>query len=119
MGPCRQLQLLQGVGFPMHKFTISFAPSLLRRILGGDLSGRGETRDHLYFECPFADAILRRILKEVKLDWRKDSLAQWGAVQKWMLQVARGKSVMAEKRKRTLAVIVYEIWRERNLRIFQ
>ncbi|GAB2285245.1 hypothetical protein Dimus_019697, partial [Dionaea muscipula] len=54
--------------------------------------GSVETTDHLPFSCEFSQAVLKRVMHHVKL------------------RVTKGKTPLAQARRRCLAAVVYFIW---------
>ena len=75
-----------------------------------------ESIDHLYFACPFTNAIWQHLLAffqihRLPLRWRREI--------SWFTRRTRGKTRRANTRRVLLAATVYWIWRERNDAIFE
>ncbi|OIT31543.1 hypothetical protein A4A49_62296, partial [Nicotiana attenuata] len=75
-----------------------------------------ETMDHLFFSCVVSKEVREKGLKwqgisRAALDWQKEI--------EWAERNAKGRSADAQLYRVTLACVVYHIWRERNMRIFQ
>ncbi|KAL0281844.1 UNVERIFIED_CONTAM: hypothetical protein Sradi_7282000 [Sesamum radiatum] len=75
-----------------------------------------ESHEHLFFLCPYATMCLRAIRRMVTLHWPYNS---WTMVIRWTSVRWRGKHVVSAAYRALLASVVYHLWRERNLRIFQ
>ncbi|XP_016507264.2 uncharacterized protein LOC107824955 [Nicotiana tabacum] len=75
-----------------------------------------ETMDHLFFSCVVSKEVWGKVLKwqgisRTALDWQKDI--------EWAERNAKDRNVDAQLYRVTLACVVYHIWRERNMRVFQ
>ena len=75
-----------------------------------------ESRDHLFFECPFSKEIWKQILclcglRRTVLDWHYEF--------KWAIQKVKGKSMISMVLRVGWNAFIYHIWRERNNRIFR
>ncbi|XP_060195095.1 uncharacterized protein LOC132624311 [Lycium barbarum] len=75
-----------------------------------------ETALHLFFNCPFSHTIWLGILQW--LQWQRNILP-WNEEWKWVNEQARGKHARERILKASLATVVYNIWIERNTRVFQ
>ncbi|KAL0283868.1 UNVERIFIED_CONTAM: hypothetical protein Sradi_7214500 [Sesamum radiatum] len=75
-----------------------------------------ESHEHLLFLCPYATMCLRVIRRMVTLHWPYNN---WTMVIRWTSVRWRGKHVVSAAYRALLASVVYHLWRERNLRIFQ
>ncbi|GAB2274689.1 hypothetical protein Dimus_009459 [Dionaea muscipula] len=72
-----------------------------------------ETVDHLLFQCSFSKSVFNGVLHWIKL---APSRCEWRV---WITRVTRGNTSLAKMRRRCLAAVIYHIWQERNLRVFQ
>ncbi|GAB2282428.1 hypothetical protein Dimus_039542 [Dionaea muscipula] len=75
-----------------------------------------EDRDHLFFLCPFVQEVRKRVLHCLGL---RSTASCWMAWWQWLLKICKGRTVIARQRQCIAAAFVYEIWRERNDRIFK
>lgn len=75
-----------------------------------------EYRDHLYFQCIFANWIWKEVLHRNGQSYACNS---WEMEVTAMLKWATGSSFQTRIRRPSLAVVVHCIWQERNQRIFQ
>ncbi|GAB2296872.1 hypothetical protein Dimus_030973 [Dionaea muscipula] len=75
--------------------------------------GNEESVDHLLFACDFSQAVMRVVLRAVKLPPPRTSWRQW------MVRVTRGKTSLAKQRRKCLGEFVYFLWQERNCRVFK
>lgn len=75
-----------------------------------------ETTSHLFFKCPYSAAIWENLLKQQGI--RRSTLS-WQDEFKWMASNYKGKNAGAHVFRMTVAGSVYQIWKERNQRIFQ
>ncbi|GAB2283722.1 hypothetical protein Dimus_039622 [Dionaea muscipula] len=75
-----------------------------------------ETHDHLFCCCDFAKEVLGGALLGVKL---RPRTYDWCYLMQWLLKVAKGKSGRAGKTRQIFAAVIYGIWMERNVKIFQ
>ncbi|XP_019235449.1 PREDICTED: uncharacterized protein LOC109215792 [Nicotiana attenuata] len=75
-----------------------------------------ETIQHLFFECPYANALWSKLLV-----WQgiKRSVYGWDEELRWVEKWTKRKNTAAELYKMALAATVYYVWQERNVRIFQ
>ncbi|KAL0294419.1 UNVERIFIED_CONTAM: hypothetical protein Sradi_6888800 [Sesamum radiatum] len=78
--------------------------------------GLPESHEHLFFMCSFASECLRAIRREVFFHW---PYYNWSTVIRWVSVRWRGKHVVNASYRALFASLVYHLWRERNLRIFQ
>jgi len=76
----------------------------------------GESVQHLFFNCPVAGNIWRYLLQ-----WQGITRSNQGWMEEvqWAQQHCKGRSKGASVYKMVLAAAVYQVWKERNNRIFQ
>ncbi|XP_060194897.1 uncharacterized protein LOC132624083 [Lycium barbarum] len=74
-----------------------------------------ETIEHLYFECTYSHEIWLRILQW--LGWQR-TILDWGREWNWVQQHSKSKNPR-NVLKACFAAVVYEVWCERNSRVFQ
>ncbi|GAB2279431.1 hypothetical protein Dimus_014071 [Dionaea muscipula] len=79
--------------------------------------GRG-TRAHLFLECSFSVEVWKGILVAVNIGCNRRSWFSWDSWKEWFIKVTRGKTAKAAGRRGLLVATMYELWRERNNRIF-
>ncbi|KAL0281845.1 UNVERIFIED_CONTAM: hypothetical protein Sradi_7282100 [Sesamum radiatum] len=75
-----------------------------------------ESHEHLFFMCSYATRCILAIRRVVSFHWPYSS---WPTVIRWASMRWRGKHVVCASYRALLASLVYHLWRERNLRIFQ
>lgn len=75
-----------------------------------------ETRDHVFFECPFSQVGISGIHDSLQLNSKAILWQDWIA---WCLNVTKGRSATARERRRVLNAMIYELWSERNQRVFE
>ncbi|KAL0292827.1 UNVERIFIED_CONTAM: Retrovirus-related Pol polyprotein from type-2 retrotransposable element R2DM [Sesamum radiatum] len=75
-----------------------------------------ESHEHLFFMCSYATRCILAIRRVVSFHWPYSS---WPTVIRWASVRWRGKHVVCASYRALLASLVYHLWRERNLRIFQ
>ncbi|GAB2300348.1 hypothetical protein Dimus_038612 [Dionaea muscipula] len=75
-----------------------------------------EIRDHLFICCPFVQEVRDGVLRGLRMRWVG---SQWEDLWTWLLKISKGKIGMAKARRSLAAALVYEVWRERNFRIFR
>ncbi|XP_059291842.1 uncharacterized protein LOC132045304 [Lycium ferocissimum] len=79
--------------------------------------GVDETRDHIFFECHYAQQVWYRLMRWLKI--------QWLAQSSWRLQYLliwarnRGKSNQANVLKMVYSEFWFAVWNERNKRVFE
>ncbi|XP_059316768.1 uncharacterized protein LOC132067517 [Lycium ferocissimum] len=75
-----------------------------------------ETLNHLFFTCSYAASIWEKLLQ-----WQGMARPILGWVDElhWATTNAQGNSATAAVYRMTLAACVYQVWKERNLRIFE
>ncbi|XP_019252716.1 PREDICTED: secretory carrier-associated membrane protein 2-like [Nicotiana attenuata] len=75
-----------------------------------------ETIQHLFFECPYANALWSKLLV-----WQgiKRPVYGWDEELRWAEKWTKRKNAAAELYKMALTATVYYVWQERNIRIFQ
>lgn len=74
-----------------------------------------ETCEHLFFDCPFTRVIWREVLRRLGIARMPRS---WSAEKRWLLRRGKGRSRIAKRVRVASTAAIYEIWRERNRRIF-
>ncbi|GAB2297215.1 hypothetical protein Dimus_038459 [Dionaea muscipula] len=77
--------------------------------------GQIESCDQLFFLCPFVQALIKEIDRELHLGWR---FWQWEECRSWLSNRARGNSLRAKKLRCIFGSIIMGVWWERNRRIF-
>ncbi|KAL0287138.1 UNVERIFIED_CONTAM: hypothetical protein Sradi_7131200 [Sesamum radiatum] len=77
--------------------------------------GHPESHEHLFFMCSFATRCIQAIRREISLPWpyHNWSIIRWASA-RW-----RGRHVVNAAYRALLSSLVYHLWRERNLRVFQ
>ncbi|XP_020262713.1 uncharacterized protein LOC109838703 [Asparagus officinalis] len=76
-----------------------------------------ETCSHLFFECQYSATVWNLVMDWLKFNWKS---CNWDSIINWFSHSLKRKRNFTEKLKRmALAVSVYMLWSERNLRIFQ
>lgn len=75
-----------------------------------------KSRNHIFFTCPFSQELLKIILPGVGLRKRPVSWPAWWA---WIMRIAAEKSSATSFRRQLNAILVYELWKERNNRAFK
>ncbi|KAL0420748.1 UNVERIFIED_CONTAM: hypothetical protein Slati_3097700 [Sesamum latifolium] len=75
-----------------------------------------EIHCHLFFSCPFALEYLHDIRATMTFHWPYSS---WDTAIRWASARWRGKHVVNASYRALLASLVYNLWEERNRRIFQ
>ena len=75
-----------------------------------------ETRDHLFFECPFSKEIWQQVLYLCGL---RRSVLDWHYEFQWAVKKLKGNSLISMVLKVGWNAFIYQIWRERNSRIFR
>lgn len=74
-----------------------------------------ETCSHLFFGCAYTRAVWRNVLRNIGI---VRNLPCWNMEQRWLLQRCRGHNKNAKLIQRACVTTVYEVWQERNRRIF-
>ncbi|XP_022019378.1 uncharacterized protein LOC110919416 [Helianthus annuus] len=74
-----------------------------------------DSRDHLFFQCPFASNVWKEIKLMGSLDNVDDS---WQSIMEWMAQNATSKKTEHIVCKLLIAAAAYFIWQERNNCLF-
>ena len=79
-------------------------------------NGNAESHDHLFFECPFSAAIQNdlQVKKGLQL-----IASKWNLIIDELAEKPNGNSIGSIVRRLCLGAAVYNIWRERNYRIFR
>ncbi|XP_020243054.1 uncharacterized protein LOC109821279 [Asparagus officinalis] len=75
-----------------------------------------ENRDHLFFDCKFSNCVWNGIMEWLKFKWRS---ADWHMLTNWYISRMRGKGNKQKIKRLALTATIYNIWRERNARIFK
>ncbi|XP_020254176.1 uncharacterized protein LOC109831254 [Asparagus officinalis] len=75
-----------------------------------------ESRNHLFFDCVFSNEVWNGIMNWLQFNWRP---CDWILITNWFSDRLKGNRFKLKVRRMALAAIVYNIWRERNARIFQ
>ncbi|GAA0155833.1 hypothetical protein LIER_43333 [Lithospermum erythrorhizon] len=79
------------------------------------LCDKEESASHLFFYCGFSREMWRKILLHIK-DHRAPG--KWEEELQLALRRYKGKSFQNKLRRLGLYCVIYEVWRERNSRIF-
>ncbi|GJV06988.1 RNA-directed DNA polymerase, eukaryota, reverse transcriptase zinc-binding domain protein [Tanacetum coccineum] len=74
-----------------------------------------DSHDHLFFKCDYAKKIWKKICGKARMKFHNDS---WNNTPDEMSKGVANRSVWGVIKKLCLAVVVYYIWQERNLRLF-
>lgn len=74
-----------------------------------------ETCEHLFFGCNFTRGIWQAILRGIGIQRQP---LQWTAELNWILRKCKGRSKKAKEIGTACAAVIYELWRERNKRLF-
>lgn len=75
-----------------------------------------ESHQHLFFKCTFSASIWQKLLLWQGINRQTQG---WEAEISWAVTHAAGKQAQAEIYRLTLGATIYQIWMERNYRIFQ
>ncbi|GAV92258.1 zf-RVT domain-containing protein, partial [Cephalotus follicularis] len=78
--------------------------------------GEPETRDHLFFQCPYSASVWKEILGLCQI---VRPILPWQDEVDWMSTYATGNQFHQTLRKLALAASVYHLWIERNNRCFR
>ncbi|KAL0289735.1 UNVERIFIED_CONTAM: hypothetical protein Sradi_7066500 [Sesamum radiatum] len=78
--------------------------------------GHPESHEHLFFMCSFATRCIHAIRREISLPWPYHN---WSRIIRWASARWRGRHVVNAAYRALLSSLVYHLWRERNLRVFQ
>ena len=73
-----------------------------------------ESHDHLFFNCTFSKTIWEELLAICGLHYSSES---WEDRIALMAVLTKGKGLLSTIRKLSLAVSIYFIWQERNIRL--
>ncbi|KAL0295057.1 UNVERIFIED_CONTAM: hypothetical protein Sradi_6855500 [Sesamum radiatum] len=121
-------QLMGGkFGLPRHEFILWLAilerlstldriwplPTINSVLCGGQ---QRETHDHLFFHCSYTRCCLDILKCRTRFCWPNRS---WQVDILWAARRWRGRHFLNQASCALLASLVYNIWRERNSRIFQ
>ncbi|KAF8409849.1 hypothetical protein HHK36_002367 [Tetracentron sinense] len=87
-------------------------PSTCCVLCNGDV----EDIDHLFCLCSFAKEIWLSLLAILKLQRR--SFARWSKAMCWFVRKSRGRDFCGQLHKLFFCAFVYQVWAERNSRIF-
>ena len=75
-----------------------------------------ETRNHLFFECSYSKAIWKMILQQCRLG---RDVRGWSYELTWAIQKLKGKSLISILLTIGWNALIYQVWRERNNRLFK
>ncbi|XP_020263459.1 uncharacterized protein LOC109839447 [Asparagus officinalis] len=75
-----------------------------------------ETCQHLFFDCPYSAQVWNNVMDWMNFSWRS---CNWLHLFDWYNNNLRGKGFKKKLKRMVLAVTVYLVWQERNLRAFQ
>ncbi|KAL0290785.1 UNVERIFIED_CONTAM: hypothetical protein Sangu_2559000 [Sesamum angustifolium] len=75
-----------------------------------------EIHEHLFFHCSYSRQCLREMKEIVRFSWPNRA---WGLDITWASRRWNGRHIVQAAYRSLLAAIVYNIWQERNRRIFQ
>ncbi|XP_020254183.1 uncharacterized protein LOC109831261 [Asparagus officinalis] len=75
-----------------------------------------ENRSHLFFECSMSTYVWNSIMEWLNFKWR---CCVWSPLMNWYSFRLRGRGLKQRIKRMALAATVYNIWRERNCRIFK
>ncbi|KAL0281961.1 UNVERIFIED_CONTAM: hypothetical protein Sradi_7277100 [Sesamum radiatum] len=115
-------------GLPRHEFILWLAIlerlSTMDRVWASPMGQQcvlcgGQQREshcHLFFHCSFSRCCLDFLRRRVRFRWPNRS---WHLDIFWAARRWRGKHLLNAASRAMLASIIYNIWRERNSRIFQ
>ena len=73
-----------------------------------------ESRNHIFFGCSFSKGIWKEVLSLCHLD---RGVLDWEQELKWAVQRLKGKAMISSLLKVAWNAYIYNIWRERNIRI--
>ncbi|XP_015057495.1 uncharacterized protein LOC107003703 [Solanum pennellii] len=76
-----------------------------------------ESIEHIFIECHYARKVWERLLYWI--DNHSRCPMTWSQFIQWSIQHGKGKTTSAQLFKSTLAEGVYELWNERNKRLFE
>ncbi|XP_059302204.1 uncharacterized protein LOC132054168 [Lycium ferocissimum] len=79
--------------------------------------GVDETRDHIFFECHYAQQVWYKLMRWLKIQW--PAHCSWGLQYLLILARTRGKSSQANVLKMVYSEFGFAIWNERNKRVFE
>lgn len=74
-----------------------------------------ESSNHLFFQCPFPATVWRGVLAKVGI---RRIPKQWSTELNWIRKKATGRSQNARLLRSLLAATIYQLWSERNARLF-
>ncbi|KAJ0453055.1 putative RNA-directed DNA polymerase [Helianthus annuus] len=74
-----------------------------------------DSRDHLFFQCPFATKVWESVRKMVNMENVNNT---WSSVMQWMVQNATSRTIDRIIGKILIAATTYYVWQERNSRLF-
>ncbi|XP_020258830.1 uncharacterized protein LOC109835258 [Asparagus officinalis] len=118
------------LSYPKHSF-ISWLAVLNKLLTKDRLMKRGliidgscclcsgaelENRNHLFFSCKFSSEVWNGIMSWLQFTWRS---CEWDHILEWFCTKLRGKGFKQGIRRIAFTAAIYNIWTERNLRIFQ
>ncbi|KAK4428637.1 hypothetical protein Salat_1163500 [Sesamum alatum] len=74
-----------------------------------------ETHSHLFFGCPFSAGCVSVLQRRVRFFW---PMSEWSWGVDWAWRRWRENHLLNMAHRATLAALVYQVWLERNKRIF-
>ena len=80
------------------------------------LWGEDETKDFLWFACPYVIQVVDMVMGWAGVSHRAATLSDW---LDWFSGDTRPRSVMFASKLLILSCIIYYTWRARNVRIFE
>ncbi|XP_020266294.1 uncharacterized protein LOC109841766 [Asparagus officinalis] len=75
-----------------------------------------EDRNHLFFSCAYSSEVWNGIMCWLHFSWKS---CEWDHILEWFCTKLRGKGFKQGIKRMALTAAIYNIWYERNLRIFQ
>ncbi|OIS97875.1 hypothetical protein A4A49_62400, partial [Nicotiana attenuata] len=75
-----------------------------------------ETLEHLFFECSVTRSVWTRLLVWLGM---KRNINEWKGELSWACRMARKKTERAAIASYVFAMLIYSLWRERNMIRFQ
>lgn len=76
-----------------------------------------ESCQHLFFACSYTNAVWKSVLGKIGNVHRNPGM--WGTELAWLRTVCKGRNRSSKQIQMTLLCIVYNLWGERNNRIFR
>lgn len=75
----------------------------------------GEDHDHLFFNCSYSSKVWSAVLTKCNANWQSTT---WLGLVEVMARDCKGKSLATIIKRLALCCTVYQVWLERNNRIF-